>query len=142
MPNNIQVPDSTPPELEVALVSLEKAKQDLKAVEKWQADKDISDEIIGFHIQQAIEKSLKAVLLSHAIDFPRTHNLGLLIELCQSNKVSIPPEFLEVDKFNRFAVEWRYDLLPSTPKTPLNRKDAYDLAQRIWIWANSLINPE
>ena len=89
MPNNApNSTDSFPPELEMALVSLEKGRQDLKAVDKWQADKDVSVEIIGFHIQQAIEKSLKAVLLSRRIDFPRTHNLGLIIGLCQSNGIS------------------------------------------------------
>ncbi len=64
--------NNTSPELEVALISLQKAKQDLIATDKWLHDLDISDEIIGFHIQQAIEKSLKVVLLSQAIDYPYT----------------------------------------------------------------------
>ena len=50
--------NSLPPELELALTSLSKAKQDLIAVGKWFNDLDISDEIIGFHVQQAIEKAL------------------------------------------------------------------------------------
>jgi HEPN domain-containing protein len=127
------------PELELALISLEKAQQDLAAVGKWLTDIDISDEIIGFHIQQAIEKSLKAILLRRAIDYPRTHNLGLLVDLCQSSNVQVPPEFLDLDVFNRFAVEWRYDLLPVTPQK-LDRETAYDLAHRVWIWANELVN--
>jgi HEPN domain-containing protein len=141
MPNRIPEgePD-LPPQIEVALISLEKAGQDLVAVEKWLADPEIADEIIGFHIQQAIEKSLKAVLLGFAIDFPRTHNLGLLIELCQNNQIQVPSEFLEVDVFNRFAVQWRYELLPSTTETTLNRKTAYHLARQIWDWANKLVN--
>ncbi len=73
--NNPETDNSMPPELEVAFVSLEKTRQDLAAVGKWLTDADISDEIIGFHIQQAIEKSLKAILLSRTIDYPRTHNL-------------------------------------------------------------------
>ena len=141
MPNNApNSTDSFPPELEMALVSLEKGRQDLKAVDKWQADKDVSVEIIGFHIQQAIEKSLKAILLSCRIDFPRTHNLGLLIELCQNNGISTAAEFLQVDVFNRFAVEWRYDLSPSMSDTSLDRKEAYNTAHTIWIWAKRLVN--
>jgi len=53
------MPDNTlPPGMELALTSLKKADQDLVAVGKWLHDLDISDEIIGFHIQQCIEKSL------------------------------------------------------------------------------------
>ena len=138
MPNNDL--DTPSPELEVALISLTKAEQDLVAVGKWLTDLDISDEIIGFHIQQAIEKSLKAVLLRRAIDFPRTHNLRLLIDLCLNNDIEVPSEFLQVDIYNRFAVQWRYDLLPSTSGTALDREAAYDLAQRLWIWADKLVS--
>ena len=138
MPNND--PATPSPELEVALISLAKAKQDLVAVRKWLNDLDISDEIIGFHVQQAIEKSLKAVLLCRTIDFPRTHNLRLLIDLCRSNDVQIPTEFLQVDVFNRFAVQWRYDLLPSTSAATLDRETAYELAQQVWNWADKLVN--
>jgi HEPN domain-containing protein len=128
-----------PPELEMALVFLEKAQQDLVASGKWLADVDISDEIIGFHIQQAIEKSIKAVLLYRKIDYPRTHNLRLLIHLCRGNNIEVPSEFSQADVFNRFAVEWRYDLLPSIAQSALNRDPAHDLANRIWGWANQLI---
>jgi len=128
--------NNLPPELEIAQLSLKKAQQDLVAVRKWLTDMDIADEIIGFHIQQAIEKSLKAVLLRQAIDFPHTHNLRLLIDLCRNNNIKIPSVFLEVDIFNRFAVQWRYDLLPTNPQATLDREAAYDLAHRIWAWAN------
>jgi HEPN domain-containing protein len=141
MPNHDPGSDSNiSPELEVALISLEKAQQDLVAVGKWLTDLDISDEIIGFHIQQAIEKSLKAILLRQAIDYPHTHNLRLLIDLCRNNNVEVPSEFLQVDVFNRFAVQWRYDLLSSTVQISFDRETAYDLAHRIWTWANYWVN--
>lgn len=140
MPNNQPSPSNPiPPELEIALVLLKKAQQDLVAVQKWLTDLDISDEIIGFHIQQAIEKSFKAVLSSLTIDYPRTHNLRLLVDLCLNNGVEVPVEFMQVDIFNRFAVQWRYDLLPGTTQTTLDRENAYDLAHRILTWANTLI---
>jgi HEPN domain-containing protein len=141
MPSNDPESDnSISPELEVALISLEKAQQDLVAVSKWLTDADISDEIIGFHIQQAIEKSFKAILLCQKIDYPRTHNLRLLVDLCRNSDIQVPSEFLQVDIFNRFAVQWRYDLLPPTTQAALDREAAYDLADRIWIWADELVN--
>jgi len=39
-------------------------------------------EIICYHCQQAVEKSLKAFLCAKNIDTPKTHNTGLLCELC------------------------------------------------------------
>ncbi|MCB9102070.1 MAG: hypothetical protein H6632_21220 [Anaerolineales bacterium] len=76
------------------------------------------------------------------IDYPHTHNLRLLTDLCQANGIQVPTEFFEVDIFNRYAVQWRYDLLPSLPEITLDRKDAYDLAERIWTWANTSVNQE
>lgn len=142
MPNPNSSPGiNLPPELELALISLEKARQDLVAVEKWLADEDISDEIIGFHIQQAIEKSFKAILLYQAVDFPHTHNLSRLIDLCEDNGMQVPPDFHPVDVFNRFAVQWRYDLLPFAGQTTFDRQSSYDLAHRIWVWANHQVKP-
>ena len=132
--------DEISPELEVALVLLEKARQDLVAVGKWLNDVDISDEIIGFHIQQTIEKSLKALLSVQKVDYPHTHNLRLLIDLCRNNDIQVPAEFLQVDVFNRFAVQWRYDLLPTPPQIALDRKPAYELASQLLTWANKWIN--
>ncbi len=86
------------------------------------------------------EKSLKAILLHQAIDYPHTHNLRLLVDLCQSNEIQVPSEFSEVDVYNRFAVQWRYDLLPSPHQTALKRHVAYNLAQRVWNWADTLVN--
>jgi HEPN domain-containing protein len=131
---------SFPPEQEVALLFLEKANQDLVAVGKWLTDPEIVDEIIGFHIQQAIEKSVKAILVSQKIDYPRTHNLGLLLEICRNNQIQIPSDFSQIDRFNRFAVQWRYDLLPSTDPPAFDRKAAYELATRILTWAIDSVN--
>ncbi len=141
MPAEASEPENNlSPELELALISLTKASQDLVAVSKWLDDPDISDEIIGFHIQQAIEKSFKAVLLCQAIDFPHTHNLGLLIDLCRNHPIQVPSEFLQVDIFNRFAVQWRYDLLPATPQMDFDRPSAYHLTEQVWNWAKNLVN--
>jgi len=35
-----------------------------------------------FHAQQAAEKYIKAYLTAHEIDFPFSHNLEKLIEMC------------------------------------------------------------
>ncbi len=48
--------------LKLARTSLMKARQDLTVLEKLVNDEEVVDEIIGFHAQQVVEKSIKAVL--------------------------------------------------------------------------------
>ena len=60
---------------EQALLLLQKAREDQTLVEEVLASQRVSDEIVGFHCQQAAEKFLKAVLSEIGVYFQRTHNL-------------------------------------------------------------------
>lgn len=53
---------------------INKANKDIKAVEKLEKEEDIT-EIVCFHCQQAVEKYLKALLLSNNEDIQKTHNI-------------------------------------------------------------------
>lgn len=63
---------------------------------------------VCFHAQQAAEKYLKAFLQEHEVDFPKTHNLIELLELC----LPVDPTFeLQRDllvQLDRYAVRYRY----------------------------------
>ena len=56
---------------------LRKARQDLVAAEALAVTPGVSDEIVGFHCQQAAEKLLKAWLTQRARSFPRVRDRGL-----------------------------------------------------------------
>lgn len=56
------------------------ARSDL-AVAKGPSGDDVLLEMLCFHAQQAVEKSVKAVLVAKGVDFPRTHNLKILLNL-------------------------------------------------------------
>jgi HEPN domain-containing protein len=43
----------------------------------------ITDGVLGFHAQQAVEKALKAVLAVNGVDFPYSYDLNGLIGLCR-----------------------------------------------------------
>ena len=60
---------------ELVLALLHKASQDAAVMSRLLPDADIDDEVIGFHAQQAVEKSLKAWLTHKGIDYPRSHSL-------------------------------------------------------------------
>lgn len=51
------------------------AEGDLLYARLGQKDPRVLRSLIVFHAQQAIEKALKAVLVEHEIEFPKTHDL-------------------------------------------------------------------
>lgn len=87
---------------------LASAAQDLAACQLLAANVGIGDAMVGFHAQQAIEKSLKAVLSAHMIEFRRTHDLITLLDLLQDHQLPAPPEADWLDELNPYAVEARY----------------------------------
>jgi HEPN domain-containing protein len=63
--------------------------------------------LIAYHAQQCAEKYLKAFLVYHRIDFPYTHNIGRLLELC-SEKGEWARDLPEADELTPFAITARY----------------------------------
>jgi len=97
---------------------LEKAEHDLMAARLILDHQPIILDISCFHCQQAVEKYLKTFLILHKKDFPKTHNIDLLLKSCST----INDRFEEVDVKNLedFAVRGRYPhdfLLPSLEET-------------------------
>lgn len=62
-----------------ARVLARKAGDAAAAMRELAGNPEISDEIVGFHAQQAVEKWLKAVLGSQGVEFEYTHDLRRLI---------------------------------------------------------------
>jgi len=65
---------------------------------------------VGFHAQQAVEKALKAAIASHDQDFPFTHDIGLLLQLCQDAGLELPVDLAEADRLTPYAAAVRYGL--------------------------------
>lgn len=83
------------------------AKSDLKLA-KLGLNEDVLPEQICFHAQQAVEKTLKAILLSRKVDFPFTHDLEELLDSLEAAKIEIPPNLSDVGALTPYAVETRY----------------------------------
>jgi HEPN domain-containing protein len=86
---------------------LRKASSDAAAVESLL--KGGNFDAACFHAQQAAEKYLKAFLTYHGRQFPFTHNLAELVELC----AAVDPAFRllasGLGRLTPYAVELRYD---------------------------------
>lgn len=87
---------------------LKKAANDLTA-----ADATLSTELaldtVCFHAQQAVEKSLKAILTFHGVEYPWRHDLGELLELVKPLAPEIGPYEDQILRMTPYAVEVRYD---------------------------------
>lgn len=78
------------PHVEEAVQVLRIAARDVQAFDVLKETPEVHISIVCFHAQQAIEKSLKAVLFLHQIEFRRTHNLTELAGLLRQHRIDIP----------------------------------------------------
>jgi HEPN domain-containing protein len=99
---------SAAPDLPGDLLSL--AREDLAAAEALDRAERVSDAPVGFHAQQAVEKALKAAIASCGQDFPFTHDIGLLMQLCQDAGLELPADLAEADRLTPYAAAIRYGL--------------------------------
>ena len=65
-------------------------------------------EIICFHSQQTVEKSLKAVLAYYEADIPKTHDITTLNKLCQVHTDKVQIDDVIAETITDFAVITRY----------------------------------
>ncbi len=71
----------------------DKAKQNLKVAESIYSTIAINDEAylnyVGYHIQQALELSIKYMLEMNGVNYPKTHDIDQLIRLANINNVDL-----------------------------------------------------
>jgi HEPN domain-containing protein len=107
-----------PESVQNAVRWIEKADHDFMAAEHAMelAGKGLTD-IVCFHAQQCAEKCLKALLVYRHVDFPKTHDLRLLLDLVPTD-VALGLAREQVVPLNRYVIEGRYpgDWEPITVK--------------------------
>lgn len=97
------------------------AVKDYNAIAEVQNNPRVADEIFGFHVQQAVEKSLKAWIAALGIEYPQTHNIISLLATLEEQKVDVGA-YWGFAQFNSFAVQFRYEAYPELGSA-LNRSE-------------------
>lgn len=64
--------------------------------------------LIAYHAQQCAEKHLKAYLVYKGIDFPYTHNVSRLLELCSEQGENWLKTLEDAEELTPFAITTRY----------------------------------
>lgn len=127
---------SVPEHHEVAALLLQKAREDFSAAQVLAATENQADHVIGFHLQQAVEKALKAVLAMRRIEIPRSHDLGYLVERLEGGDEDLPPVMASADWLTPWGVLFRYD---DDPAISLDRDRALEAAAEAIGFAEQLI---
>ena len=87
---------------------IRKAESDYKtAAHLLKSSPDLA-EGTSFHSQQAAEKYLKAFLVWHQIEFPKTHDIEALLKLAGEADKKIPEILREAIILTPYGVDYRY----------------------------------
>ena len=76
------------------------------------------------------------MLAEYGATFPFTHNVGLLMTLCEDAGISAPSSLADADLLTPYGVALRYGA--KSPGT-IDRRTALDLAGNTFVWAQGLI---
>ena len=125
------------PHIEEAWRGLRLADRDIKVFDILMEEPEAHLSIVLFHAQQAVEKSLKAVLFSRQIEFRRTHNLTELAQLLRQEGVETPVADDLLERLNPFAVTFRYDDMDIELMTP---EDVVGLVVEVRKWAEAQVS--
>lgn len=87
---------------------LERAEEDL-AVARHLLTEDLPYyAAIGFHAEQAAEKFIKAFLVARQVEFPKTHDLGRLLDLVATIDASLSADLGGAVGLTDYGVDVRY----------------------------------
>jgi HEPN domain-containing protein len=120
---------------DLADILLRRAQDDATAVAEFGANPRIADSVIGLHAQQAIEKSLKAVMALRELGVPRTHDLDLLAERIQADGIRLPVDRDQLADLTAYAGPLRYDEVLDAE--PLDRDAVRTLVDDVGRWAET-----
>ena len=89
-----------------------------------------------FHAQQSAEKYVKALLLSKSADFPKTHDLLMLNNLCSAAGIFLEIDPKHLNTLSDYAVRTRY---PGDGPNADDAKEAIELAKLVRSFAKKLL---
>ena len=96
--------------------------------------------VVAYHAQQCVEKYLKAYLVLHRTDFPYTHNIARLLELCLEQS-AWGETLKDAEELSPFAITARYPGENESVSEAEARR-AVDIAARVRDIVRQALNDE
>ncbi len=126
-------------DLEEATTLLRAAHRDLQALAGMMDREVFADEIFGFHVQQAVEKSPKAWLAALGDAYPYTHDLMSLMQRLEGLGYQVLAKFEPLLEFTLYAVQFRYGFMDTLDEPP-DREGAIALVSSLYAAAASQVS--
>lgn len=123
---------------ELAIEWLKRAKSNLLRSRQTRDHDEILLEDLAYDCQQCVEKSLKAICINNAIDFPLTHSISRLFDLLRENNVQLPENADDALFLTDYAVQTRYPGFYH-PVDEEEFTEAYEIASTIFDWAEKML---
>lgn len=121
----------------VASTLFERAAEDLKVARKLSQHPELGDSVVGFYLQQVVEKSLKVALASRDVQFPMmAHDLEFLLTLAAEHDIEPPPEVIGAGWLTPWGTT--YENAEASPGT-LNHRSAFEVGDVAIRWAEDLL---
>jgi HEPN domain-containing protein len=126
---------------EIILNWLKRARSNLERAKLGKVSQGILYEDLCFDAQQAVEKSLKAILIKLNKSFPKTHSIGILLKLIEEAGVEIPENINQAKLLTVYAVDARYpgDYEPVSKE---EYNEALKIAEDVFKWLDNIIKFE
>jgi len=116
---------------------LSKAANDLTAAKATLSTGQALDAVC-FHAQQAVEKSLKAILILHEVVYPWRHDLGELLDLVRPLVPEIVAFEDQIFRMAPYAVEVRYDVEFEPPL--VEAEEALGIAAEVYCLSQKIVD--
>lgn len=113
---------------------IKRARSNLERAQMGKISEGILYEDLCFDCQQAVEKSLKALLVHIGIDFPWTHSISKLIELIEDTGMDIPEYVKDSVILTTYAVSTRYPGEQEAVDED-EYKESVKIAEKVYHWA-------
>ena len=108
------------------------AEGDWKTVELLLQHPDAPVASVCFHAQQYLEKVMKAVLVSNAVVFRRTHDLEQLADLLERHGIELPLPKDQLKRLSPLAATIRYEDMEIT-LADINAVAEMMEVARVWV---------
>ena len=103
-----------------------------------------------YHIQQSIEKCLKAVIIEHELAFQRTHSIQALVNILMQADIAVDIDADDIDLIDSIYMPARYPLGSALPQFEPDQaicQRCLQIAEHIRNWvtdflADSVSEPE
>jgi len=121
----------------------DKAREDLDVALEIISKEHLTN-MVAFHSQQAVEKTLKGIIEEFEIGFVKIHNLERLLGMVRK-KISLDVDLNVIKRLDEVYISTRYPsdlgLLPSGRPSIQDAKELYDFADALYRKVKKLLKP-